>query len=144
MEDQNIEQTLIILKPEVIEKNLVGEVLVYWDKCNFKCKAMITKTGTREEFAEHFQDHLNALAVGNHNEFLDLMTRGPCVFAIYEGNNVIDESIKMLGNDDPDQANSETIRFRFGADVNHNVAYVSTSRESFLREKEIWFSDLDE
>lgn len=133
------EYTLIILKPEVIEKKLIGSVLKYFDNFGFECVQMRMGLGTREQFRKHYNGVyvLHGRAIGDM--VVQRMMRGPCIFAVYRGRDIINTSREFIGATDPSTARPLTIRRVYGDGIQKNVIHASDSKENARKEREIWF-----
>jgi nucleoside-diphosphate kinase len=139
--DKNIEKTLIFLKPDVFEKKIIGKVI-----SDIEGEGKFTILGIRmvnmtEEEAKEFY--------GVHREkpfyegLVNYVTRGPIVAMLLEGENVILEMRKFMGDTDPKKAKGETLRGKYGEDLDNNVLHGSDSEESFQKEVKFFFKDVD-
>lgn len=136
------QQTLIILKPEVLERNIIGKILSYWDGHRFKLMNCKVLTGTAEQFKEHYNEVLGKVSVEIGKDIIKRMTRGPCVFLIYEGEDIIAKTRDFIGATDPKYANKHTIRAIYGRNINYNIVHSSDSEENARKEIKLWFSEL--
>jgi nucleoside-diphosphate kinase len=139
---QNIERTLIILKPETLEHNYTGRILNYFDQKKFKSIAMVQKRASAEKMREHYADVIARVGPTIGEDIVARMTRGDCIFVVYEGADVVSTSRQMVGPTDPMKARPDTIRYQFGSSLQYNVIHASDSVESAEREIKIWFPEL--
>lgn len=140
----SIQRTLIILKPEVIERNITGSVLKYFDRDGFKLIAMYSKHYPSYRFRIHYKDVISRVGDTIGADIVSRMSRGPCIFAVYEGPNVIAVAREIIGATDPELADGGTIRNTYGSSMQYNVIHGSDSPESAKREIDLWFPELTE
>ena len=140
---QRKQRTLIILKPEVLERNIIGKILSYWDGHRFKLVASKVLTGSDKQFREHYEDVLGRVSVDIGDGIIERMTRGDCVFLVYEGDNVIRETREFVGATDPAKANKNTIRATYAESISYNVVHASDSEENSVKEIKLWFPELN-
>ena len=130
------EQTLIIVKPDAVKRNLVGEILSRFETkgvCILKLK-MLNFTA---EMAEQFYAAHNSKPF--FSELVSFITSGKVVAAIIEGDNVINVTREIIGKTNPKEANSGTIRGDYGIGILENSIHASDSKESFDKEVNIIF-----
>lgn len=131
-----IEQTLSIIKPDAVAKNLIGEIYTRFEKANLKIiKAMMVHLSKEE--AEGFY------AV--HKErpfFIDLvtfMTSGPVMIQALEGENAVLKNRELMGATNPKEADAGTIRADFADSIDANAVHGSDSLENAKIEIEYFF-----
>lgn len=140
--DVTTERTLVILKPEAIEKYIVGSVLKYFDDANFKPIAMYQRKGSEYIFREHYKDVIARVGSEIGNDIIARMTRGDCIFIVYQGEDAIAKCREIIGATNPAVAATGTIRRVYGNTVQYNVVHASDSPESAEREIRLWFPEL--
>ena len=140
---QRKQRTLIILKPEVLERNIIGKILSYWDGHRFKLVASKVLTGSDKQFREHYEDVLERITPEIGDGIIKRMTRGDCIFLVYEGDNIIRETREFVGSTDPTKANKNTIRAMYGESISYNVVHASDSDENADKEIKLWFPELN-
>jgi nucleoside-diphosphate kinase len=133
------QRTLVILKPECIDHCLVGRVLRYFDEVGYRPVAMKVETSSEWSMRQHYKEVIQKVGDEIGNDIIKRMTRGPCIFAIYEGNNAIEGTRGFVGPTDSAQAPKGTIRGDMGAGVKYNVIHASDGPESAKREINLWF-----
>ncbi len=131
------EQTLIVLKPDAIERNLVGEILSRFEKSNFKI-VKLQKLNYSKEMAESFYSIHNEKPF--FGELVSYISSGPVVAAILEGENVIEKVREINGATDPEKAAKGSIRGDFGVSITKNTVHASDSPQSFEKEVKVVFS----
>ncbi len=133
------ERTLVILKPEVLARRLTGIILFYFDNHEFDLKDIKIHTPTRAEITEHYKSVFQRLPDDTCEGIITRMTRGPCVFALYEGVDIIQKIRNIVGDTDPKKAGPHTLRSIYGTDIGHNVIHASDSSLSAEEEIGLWF-----
>ena len=135
-----IEQTLILVKPDGVRRNLVGEVIARVERKGYSVKDLRMVTPTRELLAQHYAEHEGKPF---YEPLLEFMLSGPVVAIIAEGNRVIEGFRSLAGATDPTVAAPGTIRGDLARDqgtkVVQNIVHGSDSPESAVREISIWF-----
>lgn len=139
---QKTERTLIVLKPETLELHYTGRILNYFDQKSFKSIAMVQKRASAEKMREHYADVIARVGPTIGEDIVARMTRGDCIFIVYEGIDVVGTSRQMVGATDPKNAGHDTIRYQFGISLQYNAIHASDSVESAEREIKIWFPEL--
>jgi nucleoside-diphosphate kinase len=135
-----MEQTLAILKPDSVRRNLIGEILAQIEKSGLQIRSLRRLTLTRKQ-AEAFYD------VHKERPFFsslcDYMTSGPVVVAALEGDRAIERWRELMGATDPAKAAEGTIRKKFGQNIEQNAVHGSDARETAAREVAFFFSAME-
>ena len=130
------EQTLIILKPDSVRRNLVGEILSRFEKNGFVISKLRMFTFSKE-MAEQFYSVHNTKPF--FNELVTYITSGKVVAAVITADNAIEETRKIIGKTNPQDASPGTIRGDFGNNITENSIHASDSTESFDKEVNVVF-----
>ena len=130
------QQTLIILKPDSVKRNLVGEILLRFEKRGFVISKLKMLTFTRE-MAEQFYFVHNTKPF--FDELVKYITSGKVVVAVIAGDNAIEETRQIIGKTNPQEASPGTIRGDFGNNITENSIHASDSTESFDKEVNVVF-----
>ena len=130
------QQTLIILKPDSVRRNLVGEILLRFEKKGFVISRLKMLTFTKE-MAEQFYSVHNTKPF--FNELVTYITSGRVVVAVIRGDNAIEETRQIIGKTNPQEASPGTIRGDFGNNITENSIHASDSTESFDKEVNVVF-----
>lgn len=134
----SVEQTLSIIKPDGVEKNLIGEIYSRFEKAGLQIVAARMLHLTREQ-AEGFY------AVHRERPFFaDLvryMTSGPVMVQALEGESAIAENRRIMGATNPAEADAGTIRADFAESIEENVVHGSDAPETAAREIRFFFGD---
>ena len=130
------EQTLIIIKPDAVKRNLVGEILSRFEKKGFTISKLKALNFTVEMAEQFYSDHNSKPFFG---ELVSFITSRKVVAAVIEGENVIDTTREIIGKTNPKDAAPGTIRGDFGIDITENSIHASDSSESFDKEVNVVF-----
>ena len=130
------EQTLIIIKPDAVKRNLVGEILSRFEKKGFTISKLKALNFTVEMAEQFYSDHSSKPFFG---ELVSFITSRKVVAAVIEGENVINTTREIIGKTNPKDASPGTIRGDFGIDITENSIHASDSSESFDKEVNVVF-----
>jgi nucleoside-diphosphate kinase len=136
--NNNLEQTLSIIKPDAVERNLIDEIQKIFIKNNLKIKDSKKIHITKEEAAEFYKVHQTKPF---YNDLCNYLSSGPIVVMILEGNNAISSNRKIMGATDPKNAEENTIRKLFGISIDKNSVHGSDSVENAKIEIDFFFKD---
>ncbi|TRW45277.1 nucleoside-diphosphate kinase [Georgenia yuyongxinii] len=141
--DTATERTLVIVKPDGVARNLVGEVLRRVEAKGYSIVALELRTADTDLLARHYAEHEDKPFFASLVEF---MVSGPVVAAIVEGHGVIEGFRSLAGSTKPTSAAPGTIRGdlgrEWGSAVVQNIVHGSDSPESAAREIGLWFPAL--
>lgn len=130
-------RTLVLLKPDAVERNLVGEILGRFEAKGLKIAAMELRTLDAAILARHYEEHQGK---GFYAELVTFMSRGPIVALAIEGPQDTWEIVRaMMGATNPRAAAPGTIRGDLGTLFTENLVHGSDSAEAAARELEIFF-----
>jgi nucleoside-diphosphate kinase len=130
------EQTLFIVKPDAVNRGLVGEVILRFERKGFKIIKLKMLTFTKEMAQKFYSDHSSKPFFG---ELVSFITSGRVVVAVIEGNNAIATTRIMIGSTKSFEAAPGSIRGDFGLGLTDNIVHASDSKESFEKEVKIVF-----
>ena len=136
------EQTLIIVKPDAVKRNLAEEILSRFKKKGFSISKLKTFNFTVEMAEQFYSVHSSKPFFG---ELVSFITSGTVVAAIIEGNKlrfpngIINVTREIIGKTNPKEASPGTIRGDFGTGILENSIHASDSRESFDKEVNVVF-----
>ena len=134
----NIEQTLSIIKPDAVERDLIEEIKNEFKKNNFvifKEKKIKIEKHEAEKF---YQVHQSKPF---YNDLCSYLSSGPIVVMILERENAISENRKLMGATDPSKAEEGTIRKKYGVSIDKNSVHGSDSEENAKIEIDFFFKD---
>ena len=131
------EQTLIIIKPDAVKRNLAEEILSRFEKKEFSISKLKTFNFTVEMAEQFYSAHSSKPFF---DELVSFITSGNVTAAIIEGDNAINMTREIIGKTNPKEASPGTIRGDFGISITENSIHASDSRESFDKEVNVVFS----
>lgn len=135
------ERTLVLVKPDGVERGLTGQILARVEAKGYKIVELKLVQATREILEQHYEEHQGKPFFEPLVEFVG---SGPVVAAVVEGNRVIEGFRSLAGSTEPTTAPPGTIRGDLGRDwgekVQKNLVHGSDSPESAAREIGIWFA----
>ena len=138
-----MERTLILVKPDGVKRNLVGEVLSRVERKGYTISALKLMQADRALLVRHYAEHEGKPFF---EPLVEFMLSGPIVAVVAEGNRVIEGFRKLAGATDPTIAEPGTIRGDLARDqgtkVVQNLVHGSDSVESAIREIQIFFPEL--
>ena len=130
-------RTLVLLKPDAVERNLVGEILGRFEAKGLKIVAMELRRLDTATLARHYEEHQGK---GFYADLVAFMSRGPVVALALEGPDDTWEIVRsMMGATNPRAAAPGTIRGDLGTIFTENLVHGSDSAASAQRELEIFF-----
>ena len=131
-----IQQTLSIIKPDAVERNLIEKIKEIF----LKNKLKIIKTKkiqiTKDEAAEFYKVHQTKPF---YDKLCSYLSSGPIVVMILEGENAIQENRKIMGATDPTKAEEGTIRKKYGISIDKNSVHGSDSPDNAKKEIDFFF-----
>ena len=133
-------RTLIICKPDAVERGLVGQILSRFETKGFSIVAAELRTLDADTLARHYEEHVGK---GFYDDLVAFMSRGPALVAVIEGPERTWETVRgMMGATNPMTSAPGTIRGDFGIEFTENLIHGSDSSESAAREIGIFFPEL--
>ena len=130
------EQTLIVLKPDSVKRNLIGEILRRLEQNGFTIKKLKMLTMSKEEAHTFYVVHKEK---SFFNELVSFITSGPIVAAVIDGSDAVNKVRKIIGATKPSEAAPGTVRKDFGTSITQNAIHASDSHESFIKESTVIF-----
>jgi nucleoside-diphosphate kinase len=137
-----IEQTLSIIKPDAVAKNVIGDILSRFEKEGLKIVAMKMIYLTKEKAEDFYAVHKGKPFF---EELVTYMSSGPITVQVLEGENAIEKNRKIMGATDPAKADANTIRKDYGTSIGSNAVHGSDAKETakaeisyFFKEKKIF------
>ena len=132
----NIEQTLSIIKPDAVERNLIDEIKSIFTKNNLKIKEDKKIHITKEEAAEFYKVHQTKPF---YDDLCSYLSSGPIVVMVLEGENAVLFNRQLMGATDPKQAKENTIRKLYGLSIDKNSVHGSDSVDNAKKEIAFFF-----
>ena len=134
--NESIEQTLSIVKPDAVERNLTEEIKSIFKKNNLIVKDEKKIHITRDEAAEFYKVHQ---AKPFYNDLCAYLSSGPILVMILEGENAVLLNRKIMGATNPKEAEKNTIRNLYGISIDKNSVHGSDSTENAKKEINFFF-----
>lgn len=139
-ETSNSKRTLVLLKPDAVERRLVGEIVSRFERKGLSIAAMQLRTLDAATLANHYAEHQGK---GFYADLVTFMSRGPVVAMVVEGPDDTWEIVRsMMGATNPRSAAPGTIRGDLGTIFTENLVHGSDSAASAEREIQIFFPGL--
>lgn len=134
------ERTLVLIKPDGVERKVVGEVLARIERKGLSIVALDLRTVDRETAEQHYAEHDGKPFF---ESLLEFITSGPLVAAVVEGPRAIAAWRQLAGGTDPvEKAAPGSVRGDFALETQSNLVHGSDSPESAEREIKLWFPNL--
>ncbi len=133
-----MEKTFLMIKPDGVQRNLVGSIVERLENKGFKLAGAKLMHVSEDLAKTHYQEHQDKPFFG---ELVEFITSGPVFAMVLEGENVIDTARLVVGATNPQQAAPGTIRGDYGLTVGKNIIHGSDSPESAEREIGLFFDE---
>lgn len=133
-----MERTLSIIKPDGVEKNIIGEICKRFEDGGLRIVASRMMHLSAEQAGEFYAVHK---ARPFYADLVSYMSSGPVVAQVLEGENAIDRNRQIMGATNPAEADPGTIRADFAASIDANVVHGSDAPETAAQEIEFFFGD---
>lgn len=133
-----MERTFIMIKPDGVQRGLIGKVLRTFENRGMKIVAMKLINVMNELAEKQYEEHVGKPF---YETLMKYIQRGPVVVAIIEAPDAIEQVRKMVGSTDPSVAEVGTIRQRWAQNVTRNLIHASDKAESAEREIGIFFNE---
>ncbi|MBO1003052.1 nucleoside-diphosphate kinase [Pseudogracilibacillus auburnensis] len=132
-----MEKTFIMVKPDGVQRGLIGEIVSRFEKKGFVLAGAKLMQISTELAEEHYGEHKERPFFG---ELVDFITSGPVFAMVWEGEDVVKTSRHMIGATNPQEANPGSIRGDYAVTVGKNIIHGSDSLESAEREINLFFN----
>uniref|UniRef100_A0A7S1YKT2 Nucleoside diphosphate kinase n=1 Tax=Grammatophora oceanica TaxID=210454 RepID=A0A7S1YKT2_9STRA len=133
-----MEQTYIMIKPDGVQRGLIGEIIKRFEAKGYKLLAMKLTQPGKEHMEKHYADLKEKKFFPG---LITYMTSGPVCAMVWEGKNAVTEGRKMLGATMPSESAMGTIRGDFCIEVGRNICHGSDAVESAQAEIALWFPE---
>ena len=133
-----VEQTLILIKPDAVERALAGEILTRFEQRGFVLRAARLVQVDRDLAERHYAEHTEKPFFG---ELVEFITSAPTLALALEGEGAIAVARTTIGATNPADAAPGSIRGDLALAMPNNLVHGSDSQESAARELELWFPD---
>lgn len=133
-----MEQTLSIIKPDAIEKNVIGKILTKFEENDLKIVAAKMIFLSKEQAQKFYMIHKERPF---YNDLVKFMTSGPILVSVLQGVDAVMKNRTIMGATNPSDADAGTIRKEFATDIEKNAVHGSDSLENAKIEVSFFFSD---
>ena len=131
-----MERTFLAVKPDGVQRHLVGEIIGRYEAKGFKLVGLKLLQPTRELAEKHYAVHKERPFFAG---LVDFITSGPVVAMVWEGDGVVSSARKIIGATNPLTAEPGTIRGDYGANIGRNIIHGSDAIETAQTEIALWF-----
>lgn len=132
-----MERSLVLIKPDAMQRGLAGEIISRLEKRGLKIVAMKMLQMDKGLAHRHYAVHEGKAFF---NELVDFITSSPIIASIFQGKDAVNLIRQTMGTTDPANALPGTIRGDFGLDIGHNLIHGSDSVENASKEITLFFS----
>ena len=136
----DVERTLFLIKPDAVERGLIGEIVARFERRGFRIRGMKLMRVTEQQAAEHYVEHVGKPF---YPELVEFITSGPVVAMAIEGLGAVATVRSMMGATNPLDSAPGTIRGDYALDLGRNVVHGSDAPASAARELAIFFTDAE-
>jgi nucleoside-diphosphate kinase len=133
-----MQRTLVLVKPDAVQRGLVGEIISRLERRGLKIVAMKMLQMDRALAERHYAIHRGKPFFSS---LVDFITSGPIVAAVFEGENAVEAVRRTMGETNSLKAAPGTIRGDFGLDLERNLIHGSDSEENAGQEISLFFSE---
>ena len=131
-----IEQTLSIIKPDAVERNIDNKIKTFFGENNLKILKSKKVKISKEEASEFYKVHQTKPF---YNDLCNYLSSGPIIVMILEGENAVSKNRKLMGSTDPLKAEEGTLRKMYGISIDKNSVHGSDSVENGKAEIDFFF-----
>ena len=133
-----MERTFVMIKPDGVQRNLVGEIIGRFEAKGFTLIGLKMMKVSRELAEKHYDVHKERPFFGNLVEFI---ISAPVVAMVWEGDGVVASARKIIGKTNPLDAEPATIRGDYAVSIGRNLIHGSDAIETEQREISLWFTE---
>jgi nucleoside-diphosphate kinase len=138
LEQKPVERTFLAIKPDGVQRNLVGAIISRFEAKGFTLVGMKLMKVSKELASQHYDVHKDKPFFPGLVEFI---TSGPVVAMVWEGEGVIASARKIIGATNPLNSEPGTIRGDFGVTIGRNIIHGSDAPETAQKEIALWFDE---
>ena len=132
----NQESTLGIIKPDAVDRNLIGSIIKMIEENNITISKMRMITLSKDQAEAFYKVHKGKVF---YDKLIEYMTSGPIVIMVLQGVDVIKRYRDLMGKTNPDEAEDGTIRKLFGLNTTRNSVHGSDSQDNAIIEINLFF-----
>lgn len=131
-----MERTLVIIKPEAVLRDLIGEIISIYEKNGLRISQLYSCMATEDQLKRHYAEHEGKEF---YKSLVDFMKSGPIVILEVSGDQAVERVREINGATNPANARPCTIRYLYGTTVQQNAVHGSATLEDAEKELAIWF-----
>jgi len=132
-----MERSLVLVKPDAMQRGLAGVIISRLERRGLKIVAMKMLQMDKALAQRHYAIHQGKAFF---NDLVEFITSSPIITAVFEGEKAVEAIRQTMGETDPAKASPGTIRGDFGLDIGHNLVHGSDSTENAEKEISLFFS----
>ncbi len=132
------EKTFVMIKPDGIQRRLIGKILQRFEEAGLKIVAMKFLKVSQELAEKHYEIHKGKPF---YDSLIKYITSGPVLAIVIEGENAIERVRRMVGATNPQEAIPGTIRGDFCQHIGRNIIHASDAKETAEKEIKLWFNN---
>ncbi|MCK4354001.1 MAG: nucleoside-diphosphate kinase [Dehalococcoidia bacterium] len=132
-----MEKSLVLIKPDAMQRGLAGEIVTRLERKGLKIIAMKMLQMDKSLAQRHYAIHKGKAFF---DRLVDFITSSPTIAIVFQGKDAVGVIRRTMGETDPVKAQAGTIRGDFGLDIEHNLVHGSDSAENASKEIELFFS----
>jgi nucleoside-diphosphate kinase len=133
-----MEKTFLMVKPDGVQRQLIGEIVSRFERKGLQLVGAKLMSISEELAHQHYGEHKGKPFF---DELVDFITSGPVFAMVWQGDNVVELTRKMMGKTNPKDADPGTIRGDYSMTVGQNIIHGSDSPESADREIALFFNE---
>lgn len=133
-----MERTFVALKPDAVQRGLIGEIIRKFEKKGFKIIGLKILNVDMQTAEKHYAEHKGKPF---YDGLVNFITSGPIVAMVLEGVNAVDAARKLMGATNPVNAEPGTIRADYAHTMQRNIVHGADSAQSAEREIAIYFNE---
>jgi len=133
-----VENTLSIIKPDAVAKNVIGEIYAMFEKAGLQVVAARMMHLSEEQAGAFYAVHKERPF---YNDLVSFMTSGPVIVQVLQGENAIAKHREVMGATNPAEADEGTVRKRFASSIDENACHGSDAPETAAEEIKFFFAD---
>jgi nucleoside-diphosphate kinase len=135
-----MEKTLILIKPDAVERGFNGEIIARFERKGLKLVALKMIHLSKAMAEKHYAVHKGK---SFYDDLVDYISSGPIVAMVFKGDKAIDSARKIMGTTDPAKAEKGTIRGDFGLDIGRNSVHGSDGPQTAETEIKLFFGGFE-
>ena len=132
-----MERSLVLIKPDAVQRGLAGKIISRFEKRGLKIVAMKMLQMDRTLAQRHYEVHKDKAFF---TDLVNFIISSPIIAIVFQGGNAVEIIRRTMGETDPAKAHPGTIRGDFGIDIGHNLVHGSDSPENASKEINLFFS----